>query len=312
MAGPVGPPSFPPLDTSLGAIEIGGVVSTFLFGIVTLQAYYYFRQFEDDSRYLKATVFMIWLLELGHTVSIWHAIYSVTVTFFGRPQHISSPPRSLEISIFFSIPITFFVQCFFANRIRVLSGKWFLTCVCWLLTFLRCVGLFGVFGVALNLKSLADFSHFKWLVGTTVSLGLTADIIIAASLSYYLSTMREKSIQQTRLMVDTLILWALETGAATSGTSLGLVIFFFVGKDLTWFPFYLVLAKVLSNCMLASLNGRQRFRAANKPPITFDTTLTPSTRAHGVTSGEHRVMDFEMSGMDLNGEEFVTRKVEAV
>ncbi|KAJ7652212.1 hypothetical protein B0H17DRAFT_1215053 [Mycena rosella] len=39
-----------------------------------------------------------------------------------------------------------------------------------------------------------------------------------------------------------------------------MLILFLVRDDLSWFPFYLILAKLFSNSFLASLNGHQRFR----------------------------------------------------
>jgi hypothetical protein len=51
-----GPPALPPLDGTLGAIEVGGIVSTFLFGIETLQVYHYFRKYPGDALLLKLAV----------------------------------------------------------------------------------------------------------------------------------------------------------------------------------------------------------------------------------------------------------------
>ncbi|KAJ7856030.1 hypothetical protein B0H13DRAFT_1547533, partial [Mycena leptocephala] len=47
---------FPALDGTLGAMEIGAILGTFLFGIETLQTFNYYRRFPDDSKLLKATV----------------------------------------------------------------------------------------------------------------------------------------------------------------------------------------------------------------------------------------------------------------
>ena len=44
------------LDTTLGALLIGSIVSMFFFGIVTLQAHQYFTSFPDDRWCIKALV----------------------------------------------------------------------------------------------------------------------------------------------------------------------------------------------------------------------------------------------------------------
>lgn len=45
--------AFDPHPT-LGALEIGAFISIFLFGIVTVQVYLYFRHFPKDNNVLKA------------------------------------------------------------------------------------------------------------------------------------------------------------------------------------------------------------------------------------------------------------------
>lgn len=49
-------PHSPALDGTLGALEVGTVAGTFLFGILTLQTFNYYRRFPKDSKTLKTTV----------------------------------------------------------------------------------------------------------------------------------------------------------------------------------------------------------------------------------------------------------------
>lgn len=48
--------SFPSLPTTLGAVEVGLVISTFLSGIETLQTFNYYRKYPKDSMALKILV----------------------------------------------------------------------------------------------------------------------------------------------------------------------------------------------------------------------------------------------------------------
>jgi hypothetical protein len=131
-------PSSVDLNGSLGAIEIGAVLGAFLFGLETLQTFNYYRDFPKDSKFLKATVrspgSVLWVgssdmricrlhssgevhgpysqttsqvfsrvLELGHTVSAWHAVGGncYTVELFGSDMllalftdcHVLRPAR---------------------------------------------------------------------------------------------------------------------------------------------------------------------------------------------------------------------------
>lgn len=48
------------LDSTFGALEIGTLIAVFLFGVVTLQTDFYFREFQNDKQWLKGTVFLVW------------------------------------------------------------------------------------------------------------------------------------------------------------------------------------------------------------------------------------------------------------
>jgi hypothetical protein len=49
-------PTLPALHGTLGSIEIGLVLGTFLFGLLTLQAFNYFRTSTNDTLLLKTLV----------------------------------------------------------------------------------------------------------------------------------------------------------------------------------------------------------------------------------------------------------------
>jgi hypothetical protein len=44
-----------PNDT-LGALQVGGAIMVFLFGIYTLQTYYYFKRYPNDRLWIKLLV----------------------------------------------------------------------------------------------------------------------------------------------------------------------------------------------------------------------------------------------------------------
>ncbi|KAJ7291979.1 hypothetical protein C8J57DRAFT_1492454 [Mycena rebaudengoi] len=310
--------ALPPLDDTLGAIEIGGVVGTFLFGIGTLQTFYYYGHFPADSKLLKSAVGLLWILELGHTISTWHTIYSVTVTFYGQSQYIKRPPHSLDMVIVFSALIYFIVQVFFAHRIRKLSGRWEITIICWVLAFLRAGCAFGSLGITLHVKQLSELQEkYKFLAVSTLSLGASVDVIISVSISYLLWTMRTSGVNETRRMVDTLVLWTIESGMATGGTSVIIIILFVLRNDLTWVAFNLILAKLFSNSFLASLNGRRRFRVLESGVVNLDTghpSFNPSHLIFGpqskmgtaleISTRRHSVADFGSSKDVERGKHF--------
>ncbi|KAJ7861917.1 hypothetical protein B0H13DRAFT_2354910 [Mycena leptocephala] len=255
--------SFLDVSGSLGALENGTLLGIFLFGIETLQTFHYYRHFSQDSNLLKAAVGFVWILELGHTISAWHALYSQTITFYGQPGHILSPAVSEETTIIFaaliytvvqvSPPYIYtVVQTFFANRVRVLSGQWYIMALACVLGLLRFVGHAGIVALLLHYSRVTIVLEWRWLVTASLSLDLSVDLLITASLCYCLWNMRSCESKRTRTMVDTLILWAIESTILTSAASVIQIILFMTRNDLVWEGVFVIQAKLFSNAMLAT------------------------------------------------------------
>ncbi|KAJ7802558.1 hypothetical protein B0H14DRAFT_3884498 [Mycena olivaceomarginata] len=151
------------------------VLGVFLFGIETLQTFNYYRRFPKDSNLLKAAVAFVWVLELGHTISALHALYLQTITFYGQPNHVLSPPLSEDITILFAGLIYTVVQTFFANRVRVLSGQWYIMALACVLGLLRFVGHMWIAALLLKYVRATIILEWRWLVTTSLSLDLNED-----------------------------------------------------------------------------------------------------------------------------------------
>ncbi|KAJ7083465.1 hypothetical protein C8R44DRAFT_992024 [Mycena epipterygia] len=256
----------PDVEATLGRISIGVFLATFLYGIETLQTFNYYRAFPEDKRALKILVGGIWLLELANTIGCWHALYTMTVTFYGQPAHIVNLPRSFVFTTLVHAIINIVVQTFFALRVRALSQRWLMTILCCILNFLRLIGDIALFTALWEDPNLLHLGEkWNWLVTTTSSIGPVVDVMIAASLCYYLWRSRKSSgfSKQTNNVVDTIIIWTVETTSITTVSALLQLILFLARKDLTWMIFYLIETKFFSNSLLASLNGRQRFRSVD-------------------------------------------------
>ncbi|KAJ7907862.1 hypothetical protein B0H13DRAFT_2331955 [Mycena leptocephala] len=180
--------SFLDLSGSLGATENGTLLGVFLFGIETLQTFHYYRHFSQDSNLLKAVVGFGFGTRT-HNMA-WHALYSQTVTFYGQPGHILSPPLSEETTIIFAALVYTVVQSFFANRVRVLSGQWYIMALACVLGLLRFVGYVGIVALLLHYSRVTIALEWHWLITMSLSLDLSMDLLITASLCYCLWNMR--------------------------------------------------------------------------------------------------------------------------
>ncbi|KAK7061969.1 Saposin B-type domain-containing protein [Favolaschia claudopus] len=316
------PPALPAFDGTLGIVQIGLVVATWLFGVETLQTFNYFQIFEKDGKLMKGLVpldsrsglihtYLVLpdnrLLELGSTIACWHSMYSITVTFYGRPQHILSPPISLIFAIPLNVFIAVLVQTFFAYRVKVLSGRSHILILTCIVNAARLGFNLHLFGTLLENPVFSLLTtKFSWEITVVSTFPLAVDMLIAASLLYSLWTRRTTQFKHTNRVVDTLIMWTVETTllTTTSGamqlilflarrhdckSSLELSCLFAYDVAVSWLFFFLLQGRLFSNSLMASLNGRARLR---NPDVLVNqssnaTSLTHSNvviRMHNQTS----------------------------
>ncbi|KAJ6522406.1 hypothetical protein B0H19DRAFT_1086152 [Mycena capillaripes] len=210
------------LDSTLGALELGGVLGTLLFGITSVQTFSYYRDYPRDALLLRTVVGMLWIFEFVHTVLVWHGIYSMTVTFYGQPEHLASPPPTLASTLVSETVIVAVVQIsepekmqiYFINRIRLVSKKWLLPALCSILTLFRagaCVAMLAVVLLNSNLFILSE--RFRWLMCASLGSGTAVDVLVTVALCYYLWQARASRFKKTRRMADKLITWSIESTA---------------------------------------------------------------------------------------------------
>ncbi|KAF8879714.1 hypothetical protein BD779DRAFT_1124334 [Infundibulicybe gibba] len=245
--------------SNLGALEIATFISLVLCGIVVAQGYSYYHHFTTDRPFLKIMVGTVLVLEVSHSIATAHAIYKYTITLAAvvvKPADTYALPMTIVLEML----ITVIVQGFFAYRIRSLSENLYISSLCWVLSFLRFLG-----GIAFTIEKCLDMSRgpdyfmfkdrFGWLITSVLSVGATVDLIVAASLCYYLNRLISPvTIRRTVQIVDRLISWTIQTGLVTSIASVASVICFQAMKHNwgLWFSIYTVLAKLYSNSLLLS------------------------------------------------------------
>ncbi|KAJ7490992.1 hypothetical protein FB451DRAFT_1221663 [Mycena latifolia] len=257
-------------DSTLGAFQIGVVVSSVLFGVTTTQTYTYYGRFPEDSRGLKCLVALIWLCEVAHLICIEATQYQYTVSNFGRPEDFLFMPRTMIITMLLSAAIGAGVQTFFSLRIYKLSKNLYISAFSWALSFSRIVFTIvgAVYGSEHNLLLMTYWQQHAWIFYILWVGSMMNDLIIAGTLVYWLYRQRVGGHMRSDALVDKLITWTLETGVITSAGTLVTAILFVAMKDnYIWVAFYIVTAKLYANSLLASLNSRATLRAMNEVSI---------------------------------------------
>ncbi|OJA15234.1 hypothetical protein AZE42_07980 [Rhizopogon vesiculosus] len=302
----------PPLvsrNDTLGALQVGSWVMVFLFGVETIQTYYYFKRYPNDRLWLKLLVIWIWLEEIGHTTSVLTGMYLLTVSDFGEPGalRVETMPVGFAWSILFSGTVGPIVEAFFAHRMYVLSGQPDLPIIAFCLASARFVGSTIAASKVFGGISLDDFStQWGWLNIACLSAGAGADIIITAGQSYYLCREKSVSFGQTLKLLDRLLAYTIETGLVLSMSAVIILLLWGTNPyNFWWFGIFLFYTEVFANCLMTVLNTRkvqgdvcEVISMLSTPHITLEHSSIPgrnsSRRSH------HRPLKHEMTdGMDV-------------
>ncbi|KAF8179545.1 hypothetical protein K438DRAFT_1725811, partial [Mycena galopus ATCC 62051] len=261
------PPSLN-VATTIGAYQIGVLISYALLGMTTTQAYIYYSRFPKDPKILKFLVALVWSCEIAHAACIAHTLYTYTVQDYGKPELLNRIPASFVTSIFFTGLVSACVQGFFAYRIYVLSGRWYFLCILWVLSGLRCACAMVIFVAGLrHPESIINLeAEWGWAITTAWGVSVATDLAITGTLVLLLTRQRTNGQKKTVAVVDKIITWTIETGLLTSGCGIIILICFQLMKDnLIWAAAFVISARLFSNSLLASLNSRTTLRGIKAP-----------------------------------------------
>ncbi|KAJ7120810.1 hypothetical protein C8R44DRAFT_981770 [Mycena epipterygia] len=271
-------------DTTLGAYQIGVLVSYVLFGVTTAQVYIYYTRFPEDSIKLKVLVAFVWTCELAHTLCVGYGLYVWTISEYGHPELIFGHYNaSLAVAVVFSGFIGacgVYMQGFFSFRIYSLSRKVYIPLFIWIMSFWRLLsGILVLTGTMRSITVEGAEGHWGWALLASWSVSAANDLVITVVLVAILIRQRTYAQKRTVVLVDKLIAWTIETGMLTSVCGiLMLICFVTMRNNYIFLAFSAVEARTFSNSFLASLNSRETLRAMNEvsapiflPPLpTFE------------------------------------------
>ncbi|KII83826.1 hypothetical protein PLICRDRAFT_47017 [Plicaturopsis crispa FD-325 SS-3] len=269
------------LDTTLGAVEIGIILSVCLFGTVNAQVYTYFRRFSEDRTRLKISVAVIWICDSIYTGVIAVLLYTMTVKSFGQPQKLSRTPGAYYAAITLGMTISTMSQAFFAHRIWLMSRKPYIAILSCTMSIVNlCLG------VSFTLKDFQKARTWNSLIlgrmpefFTWLGVGAATDLVITVSLCYLLYKERSCSITRTVAVIDRLLIWTVQTGVITSFSSIAvLIILTVVPENYAWLAIVACLPQLFVASLLASLNARAALRRDLEEGVVMSTFRIPQAR----------------------------------
>ncbi|KAL5520987.1 hypothetical protein ACEPAG_8909 [Sanghuangporus baumii] len=216
-------------DDSLGAVLIGLIFASILFGIANVQSLIYYQNSTNDPKYMKWTVMFLWLLDAFHLALISHATYRYLVTDFGSFIAITRADWSLSLQIIITVLSDFTISLFYVYRVWIMSNRSRL------------------------------LSSAAWLIYINISFCVASDLWCALCLCYYLA--KDRTGFRTSKTLKTLTLYIISTGLLTSICSICcLVLITTMPHSYSYIAVYFCLSKLYFNGFLGMLNARNYLR----------------------------------------------------
>ncbi|KAF8838706.1 hypothetical protein BDN67DRAFT_64407 [Paxillus ammoniavirescens] len=244
--------------TVYGATLLGTCFASSLTGIVFVQCVLYFKLYPGDFAWTKFLVFAVWALDMMHTTLIVVALWQSLIINFDKPQAMDDIPPALGLSVAVTAVITFMVHCFFANRIRKLTKKWYIAAPLVFLAFLRLVSTSEI----IRLKRYSSFikPYPSWVFTLGVTLSASVEFIITMTMIIFLRS-RKTGFASMNHIINALVLYTMETGGITCLVTIASLICWLVMRhNLIFLGMHFAIAKLYANSLLATLNTRKRLR----------------------------------------------------
>ncbi|KAF8804054.1 hypothetical protein BYT27DRAFT_7194774 [Phlegmacium glaucopus] len=241
----------------VGPLLAGSLLSYMLFGISIVQLYLYNLRFSGDKLLIQITVYMVFVLDIFQSVSVWALAWHALCSGWGRMVALTFPGWT-----FSSVPavtgiIAAWVQIFYAWRIHMMVNWIFIPSVIVVIALAQAAAALSIAIGFIPLKSILLLHTMfprtiVWLGGAALT-----DVIISVSMVYVLYSAKKRALGRTEKILNRLIRSTVETGVVTSLCAI-LELGFFLGIPNTNIHviFALMLSKLYSNALMTSLNSR--------------------------------------------------------
>jgi len=303
---------FPPgasLGTTLGVLQIGLPLSVFMFGVLTLQVYYYFANYKGDRSYMRWLVRVVWLLELLDVAFLIGTLYRLSITYFRVPDEEGSQPaffaRRSQKFLTGALLICGYsnstIQLIFTCQLQYLVRSWPLTIICVMLSVYQMVIVpFQAHYTTQESIHVFAETHNRIILSTLGAALLLDSLIIIALWSRKLrkdrSSLTYSPLRLAFLVGETgIIQWVI--GVST------LVALAAMNQNYIWLGLRLISSEVYANSLLLSLNGR---RVGDETSSSLGSTL-PFRTSNAVGPSLHRRPSLKMDGIRVETTNVTTR-----
>lgn len=265
------------INNTLGAVLIGFAVACCVYGILVTQIFSYFLRYPFDRPVYKGLVLLILLLETVDQIFIGHVVYHYAISNFANVLALvqGSVTWSFILQQTVGAVVGCIVKTSFALRVwRFSERNIFITGIILLLTYGQ-LGLAITFTLkAFELSGVFQVVNLRVLGSTSLGVGVLTDMVTAISLCYFLNKLRT-GYHKSDTLVNSLVLYAINTGALTSAVSLStLILYNIMPTNLVFVACFFILSKLYAISFMATLNTRRivRGKGTDKQGTTSNNT----------------------------------------
>lgn len=269
------------IEVMWGPGFIGYTIATMLYGISFGQYAFYMRSFPQDSKRLKSFVMTVFLFDTINQFSMT-AVYWFILISCRRSMSLQCTTKiSLQIplAVFTANSIAFFVQCFYASRVRIITGNnhWITGLICVLATASFVSGM-TVSGLGLYTRNSEVMFTTKWSPIASSASAL-CDIVITGSIWLFMRPARTGNVRRkSRDYVSDMMWIFINTGLFSCIVAITVTVLYIfqdglIGQFYTAAP-GAVLGKSYMNSMLTVLNARKSIR--EREQLGYNLTELPT------------------------------------
>jgi len=242
--------------TTVGPFLIGTWISTWLYGMMLIQAREYYRTATNDPRWIKYMVAFLLVAETLNSVFDIYIAYHFSVLEFGNAEGIFTSFWAVNAHPAMSATISSIVQSFFGWRVKKLTGRSWLASIIIVLSIIQFLAGVGSSIGTVVVPNMAQFHKFKSVVIVWLGLAPLDDLLIAGSLTWYLRS-HKTGFSSTDDITSRITRMTMQNAAITVIWTTFNLAFFLAYTNNLYVIFKFPLTKLYSNCLISSLNARR-------------------------------------------------------
>ncbi|KAI9440975.1 hypothetical protein H4582DRAFT_1511481 [Lactarius indigo] len=268
-------PTSTPVDDTLGALFVGTVLSSIIYGVTWVQVYSYYNSHCSRDRWpLKSFVAFLMLVDTANLVFNIYTTYHIGITNFGDYQSLAFKTWSRPATALSAIVLEVSVQHFYAYRIyRLRGGSPYLPAAISVVALTE----FGI-GIVYTVKALKHIhepgNHFLELFITILSCKVLCDVLITVGMVYTFLSNRTQ-VRKTNNVLNLLAIYSINCGMLHLAFTISCVTLLAKYQDALIYAPCLFIAFRLSLCAFMSiLNSRDNLRETLDGPGGVIVTFT--------------------------------------